>query len=126
MPKFAANLMYLFQEVPLMERFSKAQQHGFSAVEHQFPYANIKSFKNKLETTELELVLINAPAGNWEHGERGLAAIPGRESDFLDTLYIARDAALTLNTQFVHIMAGVIPQHIYRKKAEKVSVNKLT
>ena len=38
MPRFAANLAYLFTERPLLERFGAAAAAGFKAVELQAPY----------------------------------------------------------------------------------------
>ena len=34
---------------------------------------------------DLRVVLINAPAGDWAAGDRGFAALPGREAQFRDT-----------------------------------------
>ena len=38
MPKFAANLSMMFNEVPFKQRFAEAAKAGFSAVEFLFPY----------------------------------------------------------------------------------------
>ena len=38
MPKFAANLTMLFNEVPFLDRFALAARAGFQAVEFMFPY----------------------------------------------------------------------------------------
>ena len=38
MPRFAANLAYLFTDRPLIERFAAAAAAGFKAVELQSPY----------------------------------------------------------------------------------------
>ena len=39
MPKFAANLTMLYNEVPFLDRFERAAKAGFDAVEFLFPYA---------------------------------------------------------------------------------------
>ena len=39
MPKLAANLTMLFNEVDFLERFAVAARAGFDAVEYLFPYA---------------------------------------------------------------------------------------
>jgi 2-dehydrotetronate isomerase len=38
MPHFAANLSFMFNEVPFLERFEAAAKAGFTAVEFLFPY----------------------------------------------------------------------------------------
>ena len=74
MPQFAANLTMLFNEVPFMDRFEKAANSGFEAVEFLFPYAfSAQDIKQKLEQNKLKLVLHNLPAGDWDAGERGIA-----------------------------------------------------
>jgi hydroxypyruvate isomerase len=83
MPKFAANLTMLFNEVPFMERFDKAAAAKFKAVEFLFPYAfPAADIKAKLDQNKLTLVLHNLPAGNWEAGERGIACLPDRVEEF--------------------------------------------
>jgi hydroxypyruvate isomerase len=79
MPQFSANLWYMFQEWEMMDRFSVSAEAGFQVVEFHFPYqwsANILA--EKFAECGLKQVLINAPAGKWESGERGIAALPGR------------------------------------------------
>jgi hydroxypyruvate isomerase len=64
MPKFAANLTMLFNEVPFMERFDKAGAAGFKAVEFLFPYPfSAADIKSKLDSNGLQLILHNLPAG---------------------------------------------------------------
>ena len=95
MPKFAANLTMLFTELSFMERFEAAHKAGFKSVEFLFPYAfNAEDIADKLKTCNLEQVLFNMPPGDWDAGERGYSAIPGREDRFkasVDTaLYYAK------------------------------------
>ncbi|MFZ3039232.1 MAG: hydroxypyruvate isomerase, partial [Polynucleobacter sp.] len=72
MPRFAANLTMLFNEVPFLERFALAKTAGFTAVEFLFPYAYSKEeIKSALDNNALKLVLHNLPAGDWDAGERG-------------------------------------------------------
>ena len=37
MPKFAANLSFLYQDLPFLDRFEAAAKDGFQAVEYLFP-----------------------------------------------------------------------------------------
>src|SRR3954470_12558410 len=83
MPRFAANLAYLFTEYPFMERFGAAKAAGFTAVELQFPYDQSPSaVKAEITRHGLTMLGINSPPGNTAAGEFGLAAVPGRERDF--------------------------------------------
>ena len=83
MVKFAANLSFLFTELPFLDRFEVAAEAGFKAVEYLFPYdfepAEIAA---RLRANGLTQALFNLPPGDWEKGERGLAGLPGREADF--------------------------------------------
>ena len=81
MPKLAANLSMLFNEVPFLERFDRAAEAGFRAVEFLFPYdEDIDAIQEALRRNDLELVLFNLPAGNWTAGERGIACRPDRST----------------------------------------------
>ncbi|HET7315045.1 2-oxo-tetronate isomerase [Salinisphaera sp.] len=110
MPRFAANLSMLFNEVPFIERFAAAAEEGFTGVEFLFPYAfEPADLAAELERHNLTQVLFNLPPGDWEAGERGLAALPGREAEFRDSVDRALEYATTLNCARVHAMAGVAP-----------------
>ncbi|TAK86330.1 MAG: hydroxypyruvate isomerase family protein [Aquabacterium sp.] len=110
MPRFAANLSWLYAEHPFLDRFRAAAQDGFSAVECLFPYAHAATeLRQRLDAHGLRCVLLNAPAGDWDEGERGLAALPGREDDFRRSLDRALRYAAAMDCPRVHLMAGVIP-----------------
>src|SRR4029077_13081681 len=80
MPKLAANLSWIYQEVPFLQRFGAAAAHGFKAVEILFPYeAPAADIATELKQHKLTQALFNLPPGDWSKGERGLAALPGRE-----------------------------------------------
>lgn len=111
MPKFAANLSMMFQEVPFLERFEKASKAGFKAVEFLFPYEYEPTvIADLLEKHKLELVLFNTAPGDVSAGEWGLTAIPGREKEALALIDTALEYALALNCKQVHVMAGVVPK----------------
>ena len=110
MPKFAANLSFLFNEVPFMERFAAAAAAGFRGVEYLFPYEEDKrAIAQALRENGLENVLFNLPPGDWAAGERGLGALPGREQDFRDGVAKAMDYALAAGTKRLHALAGIVP-----------------
>ena len=108
MPRFAANLSFLFNEVPFMERFGLASEQGFKAVEFMSPYewpaADIRALIDK---QNLEVVLFNAALGNWSAGERGIAALPGREAEFDAAITQALSYAQVLGNKLIHVMAGL-------------------
>ncbi len=108
MPRFAANLTMMFTERPFLERFEAAAAAGFRAVEFLFPYDRAAAeVRAALDAAGLELALFNAPPGDWDAGERGLAALPGREADFRETLAQALDYAAVLRPARLHLMAGL-------------------
>jgi hydroxypyruvate isomerase len=110
MLKFSANLSMLFTEVPLIERFALARQHGFDAVEIQFPYElGIEQIQARLNQHRLKLILINIPAGDLMQGGDGLAGIPGREQMFRQAVYDAVEYAKALNVPNVNVLAGRQP-----------------
>jgi hydroxypyruvate isomerase len=112
MPRFAANLSLLFTELPLAARFGAAARAGFDAVELQFPYAlSPPELAASLNASGLNLVLFNAPAVDYEtRGERGLAALPGRERDFQQSLLKALDYASVSGCPRLHVMSGLVQQ----------------
>ena len=78
MPRFSANLTFLFTEVPFLERFGEAAHAGFRAVEFAFPYEyQAKEVKAQVVPHKLEVVLFNAPPGDYAAGDRGVASHPG-------------------------------------------------
>ena len=98
----------LYPELPFLERFSAAARDGFEAVEYLFPYAYApEQIQAELRANRLKTVLINSPPGDWQAGERGLAALPGREAAFREALDCAISYALELNCPQVHLMAGL-------------------
>jgi hydroxypyruvate isomerase len=113
MPRFCANLGFLFADIPFIERFDAAARAGFTAVEFASPYEYpAAELRSRLGATGLTQVLINSPAGNRAAGERGFACLPGRESDFRDGVALALDYAVALGCRCVHVMAGVPPKDL--------------
>ena len=111
MPKFAANLSMMYTEHEFLDRFGAAANDGFKAVEYLFPYAYDKAeLARRLAAHGLAQVLFNAPPGDWERGERGLACLPGREDEFRRSFAEqALPYAHALGCPRVHAMAGLVP-----------------
>lgn len=107
MPRFAANLTFLFKEYPFLERFEVAADAGFSGVEVLFPYDDpAAKILQSLTRANIPLVLINTPPPNWAGGDRGFAAIPGGSERFKKDFRRAMRYVERLNVGHLHIMAG--------------------
>lgn len=110
MPRFAANLTMLFNEVPFLGRFERAAQAGFTAVEFLFPYAwTPAEIRQRLDAHGLKLVLHNLPAGDWEAGERGIACHPDRVDQFRAGVARAIEYAQVLGVPQLNCLAGKAP-----------------
>jgi hydroxypyruvate isomerase len=111
MPKFAANLSTMFTELEVPKRFRAARDVGFDTVEFLRPYANpVAEVKRWLDEAGLKMILLNTSPGDPDKGERGLAALPGREADFRKVFDQALDYAVGLGAGMIHVMAGLVPQ----------------
>jgi 2-dehydrotetronate isomerase len=109
MPKFAANINFLFTEVPFLDRFEAAAAAGFKAVESTNPYsATAEEIAVRLRANGLTLALFNIPAGSEGKGERGLAALPGRERDFQQAFEGALRYADATGCRRIHLLAGLL------------------
>jgi hydroxypyruvate isomerase len=106
-PRFAANISTLFTEVPFLERPAAAAAAGFRGFECQFPYHHAAE-DLAAASAGLAVVLINAPPGDFAAGERGLAALPGRESEFRDALEVGIAYASAVGCKQMHVMAGIV------------------
>jgi len=126
MPKFAANLSLLFNELDFLDRFASARGAGFDAVEFLFPYAfEPEQILGRLQRYRLELVLHNLPPGDWAAGERGLACDPRRTAEFQDGVGLAIDYARELGVRRLHCMAGKLPPKVPRERAHAAYVANL-
>lgn len=125
MPRFAANLGYLFTERALLERIDAAAAAGFKAIELQFPYdVTASAVKAAIEKNKLVILGLNSPPGERE-GEFGLAAVPGREKDWQALFGRALDYASAIGASAIHCLAGkVAPEQ--RPAAERVFIENLS
>ena len=115
MPRFAANLSMLYNEHAFLDRFAAAAADGFRAVEYLFPYAfPAPELARRLRDHGLQQVLFNAPPGDWDAGERGLACLPGREAEFRAGFAQALEYAQVLGCPRIHVMAGLAPAGVER------------
>ncbi|MBK1636828.1 hydroxypyruvate isomerase family protein [Rhodovulum adriaticum] len=108
MPRFCANLDFLFTEHAFLDRFGAARAAGFEAVEILFPYDHDpQEIAARLDDEGLHLALINTPAPDWAEGGRGSAALPGQTARFRAEFAAARDLAARLDAEHIHILAGI-------------------
>ena len=126
MPRFAANLSMLYNDVDFLDRFAAAAADGFKAVEFLFPYAfAAEDLAARLKANGLQQVLFNAPPGNWDAGERGIACLPGREDEFRLGLAQALAYAKALSCPRIHVMAGLLPAGNSRAEVQATYVDNL-
>ena len=126
MPKFAANLTMMFNEVPFPQRFAAAARAGFKAVEFLFPYEHRPAeVAGWLKENKLFNALFNMPPGDWAAGERGLASLPGREEEFRASVATALEYAKAQGTPCLHAMAGLLPAGADRAAHRAVYVENL-
>ncbi|WP_166297781.1 2-oxo-tetronate isomerase [Bradyrhizobium sp. 2S1] len=108
MPRFAANLTMMFNEVPFLDRFEAAAKAGFTAVEFLFPYDHpAEEVGKRLKAAGLTQALFNLPPGDWAAGEKGFAALPDRFADLQQSLKTALPYAAATGVKRVHLMAGI-------------------
>jgi hydroxypyruvate isomerase len=126
LPRFAANLSMMFTEKQFPKRFAAASAAGFSAVEFLFPYEFApQTIATWLMENQLENVLFNFPPGDWTAGERGLAALPGREEEFRQSVTKALEYATALGTRRLHMMAGLVMPGADKRQCEAVYLSNL-
>ncbi|MBW8910574.1 MAG: TIM barrel protein [Sphingomonas sp.] len=110
--RLSANISFLFTELPFLDRLSAAVDAGFTCVEFLFPYDHApETVARRLEANQLDLSVFNAPPGDWDNGERGLAALPDRKDEFRQTIRQALVYGGAMNAERMHVMAGVAPSN---------------
>lgn len=113
MPRLAANLTMLFNELPFLDRFEAAAKAGFSAVEFLFPYEYPPAeLRARLQGNGLKLVLHNLPPGDWGKGERGIGCHPDRVAEFRNGVDRAIEYATQLGAPQLNCLAGIAPKGV--------------
>jgi len=126
MPRFAANLTMMYAEHAFLDRFAAAAADGFTAVEYLFPYEwPAERIAAKLADSGLRQVLFNAAQGDFAGGERGIAALPGREDECRGAVERGLDYARALACPRLHVMAGIAPNAESRAAMRKTYVANL-
>ena len=108
MLNLSANISLLFTENSFLERFGKASENNFQAVEFQFPYEfSPEIIKEKLDKFNLDLSVFNSLPGNFKNGDRGLACLPKRKEEFQRTIIQSIEYAKIIKCKKIHIMSGI-------------------
>lgn len=127
MPRFAANLSMMYTEHDFLDRFAAAAADGFRAVEYLFPYEHpAAELRARLDANGLVQALFNAPPGDWAAGERGIAALPGREAEFRAAFGRALEYASVIGNDRIHVMAGLIPADADRARCRATYLENLS
>ena len=126
MPKFCANLTLLFNEFDFLDRFDVAARAGFKGVEIQFPYAwDSTVVAERARAAGVEIVLFNLPAGDWANGERGIACLPARMSEFRDGVGKAIEYARVTGCRRLNIVSGIAPPKLQEKTLRETFISNL-
>jgi len=125
-PKFSANLSFLYQDLAFLDRFAAATKDGFGALEYLGPYAEPKEkVADALQANGLRQALFNVPSGDWAGGERGIACLPDRIEEFRSGISLALDYAKALACPQVNVISGLVPKGADLETLEKVLVENL-
>jgi hydroxypyruvate isomerase len=126
MPRFAANISTLFREHDWLDRPMAAKRAGFEAVEIQSPYdLDLDALVRAKREAEVQWLMINLPAGNAAAGERGMACLPGRESDFRNGVALCRRYGEALGIFQVNMPAGIPPKGVERARVEATMIENM-
>ncbi len=126
MPKFCANLSFLFGDLEFLDRFEAAARAGFKAVEFHFPYDYDKGeLLGRARAAGVEIVMFNLPAGDASKGERGIACLPSRVSEFRDGVARAIEYARALSCTRVNCLAGIAPPRVADTSLRETFVSNL-
>lgn len=126
MPNIHANLSMMFLEFEFFDRFKAAADQGFDAVELLFPYAyDVDAIAKTLAQNKLDLKLINMPPGDWDGGERGIAALPGRQDEFKRSVDLALKYAAALDCKLIHCMSGIVADGMTRAECTQIYIENL-
>jgi hydroxypyruvate isomerase len=123
--RFSAHIGNLFTELPIERRVAAAARAGFAAIEFPDPYAiPAADMARALADNGLSYVQLGV-IGDTAQGDKGLAAIAGREAEFHERLQIALDYAAAVGAQYIHVLAGILSPDADRVSAWSIYVDNL-
>jgi len=116
MPRFAANLAFLFAELPVFDRLAAAAEAGFAAAEFPFVHEHdLGAFAQAKDAAGVDFTTFNLPPGDLTSGGPGNAAMPGREAEFRQAVAVGLDYARALKPFNVNIIPGWPPAELDRQ-----------
>lgn len=127
MPRFSANLSFLYADLPFLDRFAAAAKDGFRAVEYVGPYAfPVEAVAAALKANGLTQALFNLPAGDWDGGERGIGCHADRVTEFQAGVETAIRYARALDCDRINCLAGIAPAGATQQQRDAVLIANLT
>ncbi len=124
MLEFSANLSFLFTERPFLERFGAASSAGFRGVEFLFPLEwPVDELVDRVTHYNLQVTLLNIAPGDWSRGDRGLACLPDRVSEFRKGVEETLKVAQALGCPRLHCVAGVFPRKVPVRHVENCYID---
>jgi hydroxypyruvate isomerase len=105
--RFCVNVSILFTESPLPERFARAREAGFDAVELWWPRGeDPQTVQAAIEEAGVEVVLLNFDAGDMPAGDRGLISDPQTQEAFRANVPVALALAAAVGCTKLNALAG--------------------
>jgi hydroxypyruvate isomerase len=106
--RFCPNLSMLFKEVDFVERFGRAAEAGFAAVEFWWPSGeDLDQVESAIKDSGLEIALFNFDAGDMPSGDRGLVSDPERKQEFRDNVPVALELARSVGCTRLNALMGL-------------------
>jgi hydroxypyruvate isomerase len=98
----------LFKEVDFLDRFGRAAEAGFAAVEFWWPSGeDLGRVDAAVKDAGLQVALFNFDAGDMPGGDRGLLSDPGRQQEFRDNVPVALELARSLGCPRLNALVGL-------------------
>jgi hydroxypyruvate isomerase len=125
MLRFDLNISILLKEVPFLERFERAANLGFAAVEFWWPgEEHLSATAGRLRATGLAVALMNFDAGNMAAGERGFLNDPVQQEQFRANVPVAIAFARQIGCPQLNALVGNnIPGESREAQMERVRKN---
>jgi hydroxypyruvate isomerase len=107
MLRFDINLSMTLTDVPFLDRFQRAADLGFGAVEFFWPNDdNLDDVAAAIQAAGVEVALINMNAGDMAAGDRGFLSWPDRQEWWRAAMLEAIDFARRIGCPNIHAVAG--------------------
>ena len=103
--RFAANVAWLFTELPWVDRFAAARDAGFASVEFPWP-DDPAATADAVRAAGVGVALLNAPAGDLAAGERGWPNDPARIDEWRQAFASGLALAIDVGCGTINVLAG--------------------